>query len=63
MTGGMSETPEPVIGGSRWRNPKLRGVWTVISVGPKYVTLKPSLPDVPVMKVDRVMWPGSWFRA
>lgn len=46
--------------GTRWKNPKMRHVWVVATVGPKYVTLSTSFPTAGPLKVDRSMWPGSW---
>lgn len=54
--------------GSRWRHPRMRHVWRVESVGPRYITLRPNHPKAGAHRVLRRDWPrdfsgGDWEQA
>jgi hypothetical protein len=55
-------TPSPAVG-QRFRHPGWRGVWTVQTVGRKYVTLRSNLPGSLPTRVELAQWPGGWVRA
>lgn len=46
--------------GSKWKHPKHRHIWKIVSVGPVAVTLKADFPGVRPMKVPTVSWPTFW---
>lgn len=41
-----------VTKGSKWRDAKMRGVWTVQSAGAKQIRLKPSVPGLGTQTVE-----------
>ena len=57
-----SNTSDKPSVGSRWRHEAYRGVFTVQSVGRKYIYLKSSIPGF-TKQVEIARWPGIWGSA
>lgn len=46
-----------------WRHPMWRTTYRVVTVGRKWITLRPTMPGLGETKVAKDAWPGQWERA